>query len=495
MRRLAGLLLCLFLSGFVYSQTIVANGATSFCVGGSVTLTITGVPGGSGFQWQKDGSDIPGATNASFVANATGAYTVIVTQGGNSNTYGPTNITASTPPTPSFTSSPNNQCGTVPVNFTNTTLGSSLTYSWNFGDPNSGTGNTSTQTNPSHTFVGNPGNSTQNFTVSLAADNAGCIRSFTSTVTIKQRPDPRLAGPGAGTFDGKPYFKVCSNAQTAPFTFSNTSTTSATNTNYTIVWGDGSADYSSNTFPAPVTHTYSIGTTTMLFIVDGQNGCRDTATYNIFLGTNPAVGLGNPGSTSICTGDSLTFPISNTSSNSPGTVYTVTFNDGTPSITFPHPAPQNITHTFLLTSCGVNSPGYNNSFAASIQARNPCQTSSATVVPIYVSQKSKASFSISQSDTICVNNALTVTNTSGNIAFIDNGSCTNGKVIWKVTPATGWSVNVGSLGNDFGLSDAANWLSGTASVQFSFTTPGTYSIKLKTGNPNCGNDSVIRVIC
>ncbi len=55
--------------------------STSICWGSSVTLTAT-VLSGIGtisYQWSRNGTPIPGATSASYVANATGLYTVGVT--------------------------------------------------------------------------------------------------------------------------------------------------------------------------------------------------------------------------------------------------------------------------------------------------------------------------------------------------------------------------------------------------------------------------------
>ncbi|MBK8948443.1 MAG: hypothetical protein IPM68_06165 [Flavobacteriales bacterium] len=56
---------------------VSANGPTTFCAGGSVTLDGTS-GGGLAYQWQLDASDIPGATSATLVADAPGNYTVIV---------------------------------------------------------------------------------------------------------------------------------------------------------------------------------------------------------------------------------------------------------------------------------------------------------------------------------------------------------------------------------------------------------------------------------
>jgi large repetitive protein len=61
---------------------ITAGGPTTFCAGGSVVLNAnTGA--GFTYRWQKDGVDIPAATNAGYLAMQAGSYRVIVTNTGN----------------------------------------------------------------------------------------------------------------------------------------------------------------------------------------------------------------------------------------------------------------------------------------------------------------------------------------------------------------------------------------------------------------------------
>jgi hypothetical protein len=61
------------------SPTITPGGPTTFCEGGTVTLTSSNA---SGNQWYLNGNPIGGATNQSYNANATGDYTVNVTNTG-----------------------------------------------------------------------------------------------------------------------------------------------------------------------------------------------------------------------------------------------------------------------------------------------------------------------------------------------------------------------------------------------------------------------------
>jgi hypothetical protein len=58
--------------------TITTTGPTVFCDGSTVELEANKA-GGLTYQWRLDGSDIPGATDASLTAAASGVYSVLVT--------------------------------------------------------------------------------------------------------------------------------------------------------------------------------------------------------------------------------------------------------------------------------------------------------------------------------------------------------------------------------------------------------------------------------
>lgn len=56
---------------------VTASGPTSFCPGGTVTLSVSACTG-STFQWKKNGTNISGATSSSYVATTPGTYNVDV---------------------------------------------------------------------------------------------------------------------------------------------------------------------------------------------------------------------------------------------------------------------------------------------------------------------------------------------------------------------------------------------------------------------------------
>jgi len=88
------------------TPTVTASGSATFCQGGSVTFTSSST---SGNQWYKDGNAISGATNQTYIAAASGSYTVRAT--GNGCASNPSTAQAvtvnPTPPQPTITQTGN----------------------------------------------------------------------------------------------------------------------------------------------------------------------------------------------------------------------------------------------------------------------------------------------------------------------------------------------------------------------------------------------------
>lgn len=131
-----------------------STGSSKVCTGQGITLSINPVAGYD-YQWKKNGTNIIGATNASFTvasAGATdvGAYTVFVAHQTISCTSETTafNLQVINTPVASFTTSPTLVCVGTAVNFNS--AGSTfdnneaLAYAWDFGDGDAGTGETTT---------------------------------------------------------------------------------------------------------------------------------------------------------------------------------------------------------------------------------------------------------------------------------------------------------------------------------------------------------------
>ncbi|MDN3602789.1 PKD domain-containing protein [Belliella kenyensis] len=384
-----------------------------------------------------------------------------------------------------------NTCGNQTVRFFHRSpLGTQLSYAWNFGD-----GNVSDQRNPTHTY-NIVGIGTQTVSVSLTVtDEEGNTGTRIQTLEIQRIPSLDMsADSNIVTFDNITYFVMCENSNST-FTFYNTSSTALNNETYTIDWGDGSPLATLQNW-SELSHTYPMGIYDITYSITSSTGCTATKKYGVFVGGNPAVGLGNPGNTNVCTGSSITFPISGTDNNPIGTRYIVTFSDdpSNPQI-FQHPAPKSVTHTFERGSCNENSNSlFPNSFFVTIVAENPCSGSLATVVPIYVSGTPAPEIHI-PNDVLCVNNGVNISNISRSGDDIStNGQCSRPKNVWEITPSTGWSLSSGSMGSMINPNSVNSWVSGTENIQPLFTEPGTYTIKLTTGN-RCGSEVTEKTIC
>jgi gliding motility-associated-like protein len=164
-------------------------------------------------------------------------------------------IVASIPPTIDFTASPPGGC-TAPVtaSFTPkiTSSGTGFTYSWDFGD-----GNTSTSASPSNTY-----SAEGSYTVKLkCTDNTGCSGSKTKADFV---------------FIGKPTadFKFNPGQGCSPLNVSfNDNSTGGAGGSYYWDFGDGTS--STNQYPS---HNYSVGTYSVKFVVKSASGCKDSVT-------------------------------------------------------------------------------------------------------------------------------------------------------------------------------------------------------------------------
>lgn len=196
------------------SATITPAGPTTFCVGGSVTLNAN--TGGSlTYVWQLNGSNIPGATNASYTAAAAGDYTVIVSNGTCPATSVPQTVTVNPAPAATATAAgPTTFCDGGSV-LLNATTGTGFTYQWQ----QSGT-NLSGATNSSYTVA-----TSGSFTVIV--DNGSCSATSSAVVvTVNPWPTPSITQAGN-------VLSVSASFVTYQWFRNGTAITGATNQNYT----------------------------------------------------------------------------------------------------------------------------------------------------------------------------------------------------------------------------------------------------------------------
>ncbi|WPJ69911.1 hypothetical protein [Escherichia phage vB_EcoM_ULIM8] len=105
--------------------------------GGSISLEVTAT-GATGYQWKKDGSDIPSATNATYSKSGAlpadaGSYTCVVTGAGGSVTSSPATVTVNALPV--ITQQPTNQEITEGETLTLNVVATGATvYQWKKGE-------------------------------------------------------------------------------------------------------------------------------------------------------------------------------------------------------------------------------------------------------------------------------------------------------------------------------------------------------------------------
>ena len=467
------LLLLSFLSiSFCNGQAITASGPVSFCVPGSVTLSVSPTTGITGYQWIRTGADIVSATGATYLASISGTYSVRLKRGTLSDTtIGTLSIAANPiPAIPSFTV-PAAQCASASYTFAVNSPVPGITYRWNFGDATTGNG-----ASIAHTFTAT-GSGTQNFNVFVkAVSAAGCVSdSFRQTVVVNQIPLPKLADSvtfsqfnNCGNNTGTPTYYVSANNITA-----NPSSIGG----YTLNWGDGGSDISLTNSNFPLSHTYtSYGVFNLkLTATNLANGCVGSTSYPVINQLNPGVGIEGPpgGSTQKCDSAGFWFKVKNYSTNSPGTIYQWNFGDGSPLVIWTTPLfVDSVYHTFTKSSCEL--PG--REFVVSVTATNGCDNTTAFLNNIKIFKKPVPDFDINKTPS-CINQTVNFTNTS--ITSFNGPNCNN---------VTGYLWNFG---------DPASGADNTSTLEnpnHIYSTPGTYTVKLNaTGN--CGADSINKPVC
>ncbi|MFZ4707846.1 MAG: PKD domain-containing protein, partial [Bacteroidales bacterium] len=467
------------------------TGNNSPCIGVS-GITYTTEASMTGYTWTLPlggGSIVSGAsTNIITVlwdtpGNKTVSVNYINSNGCTAVNSTILNINVNALPIANFTFTPNSQCSPMTVSFSNSSTGSMpLSFSWNFDDPSSVPNNTSTSTNPTHLYIASFGGGIQTYLPNLTVTDAnGCSNFSNKTISAKQIPDASIS-------DVFMEWKHCVVGSDTAYTLeiNNTSATTASNTHYHIDWGDSKPPYDATVLPDGTAHLYNtIGNFPVVLTVNNTN-CSATKNYYFFNGSNPKGGIVNPGNTQGLCGlpQPITFTFDTTTlKNPPGTIYTVVYDDGSPTEIYSQPPPPSVLHNFILPSCGHTSQYPTpNSFSIKCTASNPCGISNSIVDPIQISAKPIASFNPSPLDNTCINTEITFTSTSIPIGFVNPGTnaCNTSLIhTWAITPST-YSISNGNLHS--------------TNLTVKFNATGTYSVTL-VETSGCQSVPVTKTIC
>jgi uncharacterized repeat protein (TIGR01451 family) len=482
--------------------TITPSGPTSFCTGGSVTLTASA---GASYFWST------GATTQAITVNTSGSYSVTVTDGaGCPATSAPTTVTVTPPPLVNITG-PLNACDSAILD-----AGSGFSsYLWSTG----ATTQTITVTSSN--------------TYSVTVTNAGgCSASDSHSITINPTPVATITAGGPTTFCTGGSVTLTANPAGASYSWSNGATTQAitvtTGGSYsvTVTGGGGCFNTSAPTLvtvnPAPIvnitgpinacdsaildagpgfsSYLWSTGATTQTITVTSSNiysvtvtnagGCTGSDTHTISVNPTPAATITPSGPTTFCTGGSVTLTANPAGASyswsngattqaitvSTGGAYSVTvtgaggcFNTSAPTNVTVNPAPiVNITGPINACDTAVldAGPGFSSYL----------WSTGATTQTITVTSSNTYSVTVTNAGGCTGSDTHTITVNPTPVATITPGGpttfCTGGTVTLTASPAGA----------------SYSWSNGATTQAITVSTGGSYSVTV-TGAGGCFNTS------
>lgn len=313
------------------TPTVTAGSSTTFCAGGTVTLTAN-ASGASTYQWTQNGTAIAGATGQTYSASTAGSYAVSVanTQGCNSATSQNTTVTIlPAPAAPTVnTSGTTTFCGSGSVILS---AGASYSsYQWYLGG----------------TAIA--GATANNYTASAAGsytlgvtNASGCASPASNQVTVTINPNPAaptitLSGPKSFCAGGSVTLTAnATGALTYQWYLNGTAITGATTTTYTA--------------STPGSYTVSI---------TGQGSCASPVSQPVTVSVNPTPAkptITAGGNTPLCAGQSVVLTANGSGATSYQWSLAGTDIGGATSSTYSAGASGNYTVT-ITDANGCNSP-------------------------------------------------------------------------------------------------------------------------------------------
>ncbi len=427
----------------IFTPTITPSGPTTFCQGGSVTLTATTA---TSYLWSN------GATTQSIVATTTGSYSVTVNNNGQLSTTNTINVIVNSVPANSIlTSGPTSIC-----------QGSSLTLTAAAGS----------------SYIWSNGATTQSINITSAGNYSATVTNSNGCTSVSTPVVVSIVNPTA-TITANGSTSICSNK----------SVTLSANAGTNYLWSNGA-----------ITQTINVNTAGTYTVTVTQNGGCSIASSGtiITVNTSPNSIVSASGPTTFCNGSvtltsgaaNSTYLWSNGSTASSITVSTTgnysctaTATNGCTSVSSPvSVAAQTGTITTptisasgTTTFCSGSSVNLTSSAGASYLWSTGATTQSINLTAagtyyVTVSQVGGCS-ATSAGKTVTVNPVATFTvSTNGPLSF-----CQGGNVTISVTSSNAqgyvWYKNNSVISN------------ATAS-NYKVTTSGTYLVRVQLGS--CG---------
>jgi gliding motility-associated-like protein len=432
------------------AATITASSATTFCQGGSVTLTANAGTGLS-YQWSN------GSNNQTLTVNTSGSNTVTVTDAnGCSTTSVATVVTVnSLPVAPVIT-------GTAAV-----CVGSTTLLSTTASNPVWSSANSAVATVAANGLV--TGVSAGTVAITYTTTNAnGCVNSQSITVSVNILPTAAISTLGATTFCQGGSVNLLASSAPAGLT-------------YTYQWrlnGTAITGATASTYVATASGAYSVTITT-------NSGCSATsAATNVTVNPLPVLAA-NAGATSVCDGNTAVITNAQAGglwSTANNTVAAINATTGT--VTGVNPGTTTITYTYTNANGCTNTASTNftvNSLpAAVVTANGPttfCQGGSVVLTASSGSSYLWSTGATTQSITVNTTQdiSVTVTNANGcastsaltavvvnslplaNITSLNGNSfCQGGSVTLVASAGSAYSWSNGAITQSITLSASAN---------------------------------------
>jgi len=270
----------------VSSLIVDAGNDTVACINGPLQLDAV-VSGGTApytYDWSPSGG-LSDSTISDPVILVTGIIALQLTVIDANNCFGMDSVLILDIglPSPAFTMDIDTGCSPLTVNFTDLSS-PGVTWSWDFGDPASGS-NTSTDSTTSHAYTNTSFLNDSTFTATLVVTNIeGCSDSTDTALTVIARPlaDFSFVSPNICSIDTG--FATNSSGAKPPATYLWSVT--SPNPNGAVI-SDSTAFEPFFTFP--FNQLSNDSTYTVLLVVTSTDGCVDSVTQDITINRIPLV--------------------------------------------------------------------------------------------------------------------------------------------------------------------------------------------------------------
>jgi PKD repeat protein len=379
-----------------------------------------------------------GNPNVSHTYNNYGIYDVSLTIKTNDSCTSTINRTVVVAPKPMANFSDSANCVNNPVEFSDLSqsgTGSLVSWSWDFGDPSTGTANQSSFQNPTHTFS----SASNAFTVTLVVTNSsGCIDTKDTIVNLNPIPVFEFTASAGCANDSTHFISTIS---------------SGVITNWLWNFGDGTT----STVVEPY-HIYSTsGQFTVLLTGTDDNGCHNTRTQTVNISPSPIASFQT--SEERCTNSPVLFDELSNASGGQFTSWYWDFGDGTDTL-INAPGNPDVSHIYVSSGTFI--------VRLKVYTNQGCENENQQNISILPGPLSQFHYSTSCEDTTVQFNGIPGTNGGSDIV--------------------GYSWNFG---------DPASGVNNTSLLQnpaHIYVNPGIYQVSLSEVNASGCSDSITQAV-